>query len=40
LFNPGQAGSEGYPSLDLLVDWARSNNFHWHIEHDIFVAKR
>jgi hypothetical protein len=39
-FNPGQAGCEGYPSLDFLVDWARSNDFHWHIEHDIFVAKR
>jgi hypothetical protein len=29
-----------YPSLDYLVDWARSHGFSWHIEHDIFVAKR
>lgn len=28
-----------YPSLDNLVDFARSNNLDWHIEHDIFVAK-
>lgn len=28
-----------YPDLDYLVDWARNNNLHWHIEHDIFVAK-
>lgn len=25
--------------LSALVDWARKNNLHWHIEHDIFVAK-
>ena len=28
-----------YPSLDDYVDWARKNNLHWHIEHDIFIAK-
>ena len=28
-----------YPSLDNYVDWARKNNLHWHIEHDIFIAK-
>jgi hypothetical protein len=26
-----------YPSIDLLVDWARKNNFKWKIEHDIFI---
>jgi hypothetical protein len=29
-----------YPSLDYLVKWAQKENFSWHIEHDIFVAKR
>jgi len=28
-----------YPSLDSLVDWARSNGLEWHIEYDIFIAK-
>lgn len=28
-----------YPSLDALVDWARSHNMAWTIEHDIFIAK-
>lgn len=27
-----------YPSLDFLVDWARDQQLHWHIEHDILVA--
>ena len=30
---------QGYPPLDFLVAWAADNNFQWHIEHDIFVAK-
>lgn len=29
-----------YPSIDFLVDWARNNKLIWHIEHDIFIAKR
>jgi len=29
-----------YPSLDYLVDWARKGHWDWHIEYDIFVAKR
>ncbi len=28
-----------YPSLDYLVDFARSKNLDWYIEHDIFIAK-
>ena len=28
-----------YPSLDFLVDYARSQNLAWTIEHDIFIAK-
>jgi hypothetical protein len=30
--------SSGYPSLDAIVEWAQTNRFRWHIEHDIFVA--
>lgn len=30
----------GYPPLDHLVEWARANNLRWHIEYDIFVAKK
>lgn len=29
-----------YPSVNFLVDWARKSGMTWHIEHDIFVAKR
>ena len=29
-----------YPSVDVLVDWARTHNLSWHIEHDIFIAKK
>lgn len=39
-FNPHLAEYATYPSLDVLVDWARANQLNWHIEHDIFVAKR
>ena len=28
-----------YPSVDILVDWSRKNNFSWRIEHDIFVMQ-
>ncbi len=30
---------EGYPSLDYYVEWAKSLNLKWIIEHDIFIAK-
>jgi len=39
-FDPTAPEFAQYPSLDLLVDWARRNRFHWHIEHDIFVARK
>ena len=26
-----------YPSLGVLVDWARANRLQWCIEHDIFI---
>jgi hypothetical protein len=29
----------GYPSRDLLVNWATKNNLMWNIEFDIFIAK-
>jgi len=29
-----------YPSRDYLVDWAREHKMSWHIEQDIFVARR
>ena len=38
-FEAAEAES-GYPQLDYLVDWARRNGMRWHIEHDIFVARR
>ncbi len=28
----------GYPSLNLLVEWAVANHLTWTIEHDIFIA--
>lgn len=39
-FDPSIPEYADYPDLNYLVDWARKNNLHWHIEHDIFVAKR
>jgi len=39
-FGPGIPEYSTYPSLDMLVDWARAQNLHWHIEHDIFCAKK
>jgi hypothetical protein len=27
----------GYPSLDVLTNWASSNDLSWRIEHDIFI---
>ena len=38
-FDPSVPEYADYPSIDYLVDWARSNDLAWHIEHDIFVAK-
>jgi hypothetical protein len=38
-FDPSVPEFADYPDLNFLVDWARKNNLHWHIEHDIFVAK-
>ena len=38
-FDPQNPDFSEYPTIDFLVDWARSNKFSWHIEQDIFVAK-
>ncbi len=39
-FNPRVEAYSSYPSLNALVDWANANGLDWHIEHDIFVARR
>lgn len=39
-FNPKNPSYSTYPSLDFIVDWANNNALDWHIEHDIFIAKR
>ena len=39
-FDPSVKEFAHYPNLDFLVDWARRNGFKWHIEHDIFVARK
>jgi hypothetical protein len=31
--------NSGYPSRNVLVDWANRNDFKWNIEQDIFIAK-
>jgi hypothetical protein len=38
-FNPKHPEFTGYPSVDVLIDWAREHRLTWHIEHDIFIAK-
>lgn len=39
MFDPRNPEFSTYPSVDVLVDWARKHSLRWHIEHDIFVAK-
>jgi hypothetical protein len=39
MFDPRNPEFAAYPSVDVLVDWARKHNLTWHIEHDIFIAK-
>ncbi len=40
LFN-GRVHQYGeYPPLRVLVDWAEAQGLAWHIEHDIFVARK
>lgn len=37
-FGSNNMNYSDYPSLDFLVDWARTHNLYWTIEHDIFIA--
>ena len=39
-FDPSQLDFRDYPPLDDVVDWARRNTLKWHIEQDIFVARK
>lgn len=39
-FQSKKSKSSSYPSLDYLVRWAKQEQFLWHIEHDIFIAKK
>jgi len=39
-FDPSIEQFAQYPDVDFLVDWARRNGCKWHIEHDIFVARK
>ena len=38
IFDPLVAEDSGYPTIDLLVDWAESHSLRWKIEHDIFIV--
>lgn len=40
LFDSKNPIHSGYPSLDVVVDWARRCGLNWKIEHDIFIATR
>lgn len=35
-----ESSFHNYPSLNLLVDFCKSNNLKWTIEHDIFIASK
>lgn len=39
-FDPSIPEYANYPTLDFLVDWARANHCKWHIEQDIFIARK
>jgi hypothetical protein len=39
-FEPSHEAFMDYPNRDFLVDWCRVNRCDWHIEHDIFVARK
>jgi hypothetical protein len=39
-FDPRNPEYSAYPPVDVLFDWARKQNLTWHIEQDIFIAKR
>ncbi len=39
-FDPSQPEYADYPPKTFLISWAERMGFAWHIEHDIFVARR
>jgi hypothetical protein len=39
-FDPRQPDFRDYPSKTCLTQWAERLSLDWHIEHDIFIAKR
>lgn len=39
-FEPTDPEFAGYPARHYLVQWAGEQSLQWHIEHDIFVARR
>jgi hypothetical protein len=39
-FEPAIPMYADYPPRSRVVDWAEKNQLTWHIEHDIFIAKR
>lgn len=39
-FDPSNPEYASYPSVDFLIDWARRLRLDWHIEHDIFIARK
>lgn len=38
-FLPSAGNHGAYPSIDYLVDWARTRGFEWRIEQDIFIIR-
>lgn len=39
-FAESTSSDTSYPTLSSVADWATTNGFTWHIEHDIFIAKK
>ena len=39
-FDPAVPEFAGYPPKAFLISWAERMGFAWHIEQDIFVARR
>ncbi len=39
-FDPQLPEFSAYPPIDYLVNWARDHHLQWHVEHDIFVARK
>lgn len=37
LFGGQQQFEKGYPDIDFLIFWAKSNGFRWYVQNDIFI---